>query len=389
MKVLQVIPTLCAGGAEGFISNLSVQLVGLGAEVRCFLMGGVRGERGQVLCSRLRGAGIEVVGTEEHNIRAPMNLVRLVGLIRSWRPDIVQANLRSAELLVAAAKVLSVGSNACYVRRLANTKLTRSCSTRGVRMMDRFFRLTIACSPAVSDAYRNSMREAHRSQLVTVPNGGLLLDSVPSVKQKRDARRQLDIADEAFVVAHIGSMTPGGRSNASLKSGQKAQDVLIKAFAQAFRADHDCLLVLVGDGPQRPKVEELAKGIGVVEQTRFLGQLPLPWPALKAADMFCFPSRHEGLPNVLPEAASCGLPVVASDIPEIRDLCPGDAWLLRPVDDVGAFADAMRTIRANSELFTGHARDAVDGFRKRFSMTTCAEQYLQAYERALGGNKKN
>lgn len=387
MKILQVIPTLGAGGAEGFVANLGVSLAGLGAEVRFFLMAGARGERGQVLCSRLREAEIEVVGAEEHNVRSPLNIVHLARLIRSWRPEIVQANLYSAEVLVVAARALSIGSGTCYTRRLANTEQAGYRSIGIVRMMDRFYRRTIACSPAVAEAYKDFMGTKQQSKLVTIPNGGLLREAVTTTEEKRQAREALGIPEKAFVVTHIGRMFGSDRSDSSLAGGQKAQDVFLQAYAQAFGDDPDCVLVLVGDGPSRPETEALAQSLGIENLVRFLGWQPEPWPALKAADMFCFPSRHEGLPNVLPEAASCGLPVVASDIPEIRALYPGDAWLLKPVDDVEAFAEGLLTVRADAELFDRRARDAAQGFREEFSMAACAGKYLRDYESALGWDK--
>jgi glycosyltransferase involved in cell wall biosynthesis len=383
MRILQVIPTLEAGGAEGFVTNLGVGLAGLGAEVRFFLMAGVRGERGQVLLSRLREVGVEVLGAEEHNVRSPLNVLRLVAAIRTWRPRIVQANLHAAEVLASVARSLSIGSGACYIRRLTNTTLVGYRPTSLVRMMDRRFHMTIACSPAVAEAYRDFMEGEQQSELVTIPNGGLLQEAVTTTEEKRQARDALGIPGQAFVVAHIGSMFGGDRSDSCLADGQKAQDVLLASFARAFPDATDCLLVLVGDGPLRPEAEALARELGIAERTRFLGQQPEPWPALKAADVFCFPSRHEGLPNVLPEAASCGLPVVASDIPEIRYLYPSTAWLLKPVDDANAFADGLRSVRANQEVFMRHARDAAQGVREEFSMVTCSERYLRAYRSAL------
>jgi len=387
-KVLQVIASLSAGGAEGFVTNLSVSLAGLDVEVRVFVMAGVRRERGQVLLRRLEDAGIEVIGVEERKPASLGNLIQLTHLIRSWRPDIVQANLYASEVACVGANILSLRWGTCMVRRLTGTGFVGYRSPTIIRLLDRFFRQTIACSPMVAEAYREFMGVNSKSHLVTIPNGGLLLDSVPNSEEKCRARKQLDIPEEAFVVSHIGRML-GGAVGTGLEAEPKAQDVLLQAFAKAFGGDPNCVLVLVGDGPLRPEAEKLAERLGVAKQARFLGQQPEPWPALQAADLFCFPSRHEGLPNVLPEAASCGLPVVASDIPEIRFLYPGDAWLLAPVDDVSRFADAMVTVRADLQLFKRRAHAAADGFRRQFSMTACAEKYLQVYESALGRSKKS
>jgi glycosyltransferase involved in cell wall biosynthesis len=382
MKILQVLPTLSAGGAEGFTTNLGVSLSKAGAHLKYMLLAGVRGQRGAVLLSRLREAGVEVLGVEERNIRSPMNLVRLVRLIRSWRPDIVQANLFSAEVICAVARLLTAGSGARYVRRLASADQAGYRLSWVVRRLDRAFRLTIACSPAVASAYRSYHRVCSDERLVTINNGGYLSETIPTDTEKSKVRQLLDISEEAFVVAHIGRML-GGRRGTGLDSEPKAQDILLKAFARAFGGDFQCALVLVGDGPLRPDAELLAKDLGIARQTRFLGLQPEPWPALKAANLFCFPSRYEGLPNVLPEAASCGLPVVASDIPEIRDLYPGGAWLLKAVDDVAGFAEGMRVVRESKGEYGRRAHAAAEGFRKRFSMQSCAGKYLEAYQAIL------
>lgn len=382
LKILQVIPSLEAGGAEGFVTNLGVSLAGLGAEVRFFLMAGVRGDRGEVLLSRLLKAGIEVIGAEEHNVRSPMNILRLATLIRSWRPDIVQANMYQTEVLIAIVRGLTICSGAHYVRRLSSAEQVGYRSVRLVRMMDRVFPQTIACSPAVAVAYRAFIGKKQKSQLVTIPNGGLLQDATTTAEERLQARTKLALSVNAFVVAHIGRISGGGVTGTCFETGPKAHDVLIRAFAKAFAGNPDCVLLLVGDGPLRPKAEALAKDLGIASQTRFLGRQPEPWPVLKAADVFCFPSRYEGLPNVLPEAASCGLPVVASNIPEIRSISPGACWLLKPVDDAEAFADGLLKVASQQLAFRQIAESVAPQIRERFSMDACAEKYLSVFDAA-------
>ena len=385
MRVLQVIDGLRSGGAEGFIANLGVSLSELGSEVRFFLTSGVRGERGEALLRRLQQAGVEVYGREERKAGSLANFLELVELVRTWHPDIVQANLYSAEVLSAATAAVTRGKKTQYVHRLADTNIQAHRSPWILRRLDRCFATTIACSPAVAEAYSKFMGRHQRSRVVSIPNGGVLLDDLPSPSAREQARSELGIPANAFVAVHIGRMSSGANEGASrLQTAQKAHDVLIEAFADAFGHDHDCLLLCVGDGPLRPELEQLAAEIGVSDNVRFLGTLPEPWPALKAADVFVFPSRHEGLPNVLPEAASCGLPVIASDITENAFLYPGDAWTLAPVDDVGAFAEALRVVRAGSSAYSLRARELAPSFKDRFSMRTCAAAYLECYRDTLG-----
>ena len=199
LKVLQVLPTLSAGGAEGFVTNLGVSLSRLGVEVNFFLLAGVRGERGRVLHDRLRKANIKVFGAEQRNIRSPFNIFRLGYIMRTWRPDIVQANLFSAEVIVAVSFALTFGGCGYCVRRLANTVHPSGFSGMIFRLMDVFFRQTIACSAAVSIGYKNLMGRYLKSDLVTIYNGGFLQETVPSVDEKKRAREILGISDKKLL----------------------------------------------------------------------------------------------------------------------------------------------------------------------------------------------
>lgn len=384
MKVLQVLPTLSAGGAEGFVTNLGVRLAASGTEVKFFLLAGTRGERGQVLLQRLRQAGIEVEGQGERNIRNPMTVLRLAGLIHSWKPDIVQANLYSAEVVTVLSRFFCPGARAHFVRRLANSDFVGGRTQAVVRLLDEFFSQTIACSAEVEIAFEKFMKGVAHDTPVTIPNGGNLKDRTTTAEQRREARKVLQIPASSRVIAHIGRMTSGGdRQRRDLSTGQKAHDTLIKAFALAFAGKSDFVLTLVGDGPLRSETERLTRALGVTKQVHFLGEQPEPWPVLQAADLFFFPSRFEGLPNVLPEAASCGLPVLASDIPEIRSISPGDAWLLKPVDDVDAFAAGLNMIVDHYDLFWARAKQAAPRIRESFSMESCAEKFLMTYQNVM------
>ena len=84
----------------------------------------------------------------------------------------------------------------------------------------------------------------------------------------------------------------------------------------------DTDLVLVGDGPERAAIENLARRVGVAERVRLLGRLPQEQlPAVySAADRLLLVSTHEGWPNVLLESMACGTPVVVSDFAGVADI---------------------------------------------------------------------
>jgi glycosyltransferase involved in cell wall biosynthesis len=388
MKVLQVVSSLSAGGAEGVVADLSVSLAQAGIDVRVYTLAGIQGNRGAVLLNRLREAGVSVHGVRERRAASPRNFIDLVTLLNSWKPDIVHAHLYASEVACALTKLIPLRIRTSYVRTLHSSAFWGYRSHTVLRLLDRFYEITIGCTPTALDAYRGFMKDQWRSTLVSIPNGATMLERVPAPFEKRLARASLGLPEEAFVVVHVGRMAGGADSlGERLETSYKAHDVLVQAFAQAFGGELNSHLVLVGDGSLRPAVEALVRELRIEAQVLFLGQQPEPWLALKTADAFCFPSRLEGLSIALLEAGSCGLPVVASDIPEIRFLSPGEGWLLVPVNDVEQFAHGLRTVREQLRYFTEKARSAAQDFREGFSREACSAKHLQVYQSLVSNSR--
>ena len=131
---------------------------------------------------------------------------------------------------------------------------------------------------------------------------------------KSDAKSALKISGPSPMLLFVGNLVP-----------VKAVDVLLEACGQLLREKFDFQLVIVGDGPLRPKLEAQRAVLGLTEHVKFVGAITheaLPsW--FQAADLFVLPSHSEGVPTVLLEASACGTPWVASrvgGIPEIEQL---------------------------------------------------------------------
>lgn len=126
----------------------------------------------------------------------------------------------------------------------------------------------------------------------------------------------------------------------------KNHRVLIEAMASA----PDVTLRIVGDGPERPALEQLAARLGVADRVTFTGFIDKAKlaPEYQAADLFVLPSFWEGLPHVVLEAMASGLPVAMSDIYAADGLIdPAFGWRLPP-----------RESAAWATLFNDLARDA-------------------------------
>lgn len=152
-------------------------------------------------------------------------------------------------------------------------------------------------------------------------------------------------------VAFPATITTSQRSRrtiltvASLKL-LKGVDVALAAAAQL--RDLHFEWTIVGEGPERKRLEELARELGVSDRVRFAGFQRDPRPFYAAADLFVLPSRAEGFSLALVEAMGAGLPVVATRCAAIIEAhVSGGAGELVPVDDANAIATAVRSLLAN------------------------------------------
>jgi glycosyltransferase involved in cell wall biosynthesis len=131
---------------------------------------------------------------------------------------------------------------------------------------------------------------------------------------------------------------------------QKGFDVLLHAFARARGQGLAASLLILGEGPERARLEGLVSRLDLAGAVRLAGLAPNPHPALRHADLLLVPSRWEGLANVLLEALVLETPVLATDCPSgTSRILEGDAGVLVPPDDPAAFADALLRLAADPE----------------------------------------
>ena len=175
---------------------------------------------------------------------------------------------------------------------------------------------------------------------------------------------RIEVAPNA-VDAHVFSAAAvdrGGRDSCTfLYAGrldpEKGLDTLLRAFESVPGT-----LVLAGSGVDEPRLRELAG-----ERVRFAGALDRDElvPLYAEADVFVLPSRSEPWGMVLNEAATAGLPLVATDgVGAARDLIDGNGFVV-PVDDAGALAEAMRRLAEDRVLRTqlgARSREVAAGF---------------------------
>lgn len=160
----------------------------------------------------------------------------------------------------------------------------------------------------------------------------------------------------------------------------KGFDLLIRA---ASHLDPDTLVVIWGDGSQRKNLAAMVRDLDLQDRVILAGPSSAMEQVYPAMDLFCLPSRHEGLPLALLEAQACGVPVVARDVGGVSEgVCPSSGRLVpfaeAEAGEAGSNAQAERLARALSEQLAAPVRDSPRGF---VETTHSFSKMLDAYLR--------
>ena len=139
---------------------------------------------------------------------------------------------------------------------------------------------------------------------------------------------------------------------ARLNVRQKAQDVLLKAWARLAPDMPEWTLAVAGEGADEKALRALASSLGLSGRVEWLGWVPDIERCYEKAAIFCLPSRHEGTPNALLEAMAFGLPPVVTDGSSgpLEHVVDGENGLVAPVDDEERLAGAILKLAADPEF---------------------------------------
>jgi phosphatidylinositol alpha-1,6-mannosyltransferase len=164
---------------------------------------------------------------------------------------------------------------------------------------------------------------------------------------------------------------------------RKGQDVLIRAMPEIRRRAPDAALLIVGDGPDRERLERLASGApyGSVAFAGQVSESDLP-RYYSAGDVFAMPCRNrfgglevEGWGNVFIEAAACGRPVVVGDSGGAREsLVPGETGLLVDGSDGAQVSEAVGSLLADPARAQSMGRAGRERVERAFAWSRPAEQ---------------
>jgi glycosyltransferase involved in cell wall biosynthesis len=166
-----------------------------------------------------------------------------------------------------------------------------------------------------------------RDRIHYVPNG---FWPIVQPLRRSDARNRLGIGGGERVVAWVGRLSP-----------EKGADVMLEALA---RTPTSWRLAIVGDGPERKSLHQLAQRIGVSHRVSWHGWIPEAGSLLSAFDTFVLSSRTEGTPITLLEAMRTEVPIVATQVGGVPDVVTSAEAILVPSENPQAIASALARI---------------------------------------------
>lgn len=313
IRVLFAIGSLAGGGSERQVVNILRHIDRAKFEPYLYLVN----QSGEFL-SQVPD-DVEIVAFKEP---ASSGGIYFPGRLHRMQVSHLQDHLQARQIDVLydrTPNMTLITSPAC--RRTSTPRLsTIVCDPRhDIRdSFDRFRWLkTRLLKKAYRTAYRTignslSLSEASRSvfgipsdRVVTISNG-FDFDEIARLSECPCDTTSQESVDGTFNLVTVGRLHP-----------QKGFDRLIKAIHELRQRRNTPVITLtiVGQGPEHEPLAQLVDKLSLSQQVRFTGFQSNPYPSVRSADLFCLSSRYEGMPNVLVEAMSLGVPVLSTDCP--------------------------------------------------------------------------
>lgn len=307
---------------------------------------------GGVLEKRLKDAGIKVHVIPESKYSTLQIISRCKELFKNQKIDIVHSHkykestiaLFLASSLKIPVKVKTLHGWVELMKGFSNLKL--KLYRQWDFLMSRFlFNATIAVSNDMARFLKLNL--ISKSKIITIPN------SIDIQMLKNCGTPACDLQSTGLIrVGAVGRLV-----------GVKGLEYLIIAFSKLCMKYSGLRLTLIGDGPDRSKLERICGQLGILDKVEFAGFVENPYSLMNKLDIYIMPSLHEGFPTALLEAMALGKPVIASSVGGIKEVLvqnvngllvePGNvdmlsdsiAWLIDHNEDRHKLAiNAQRTV---------------------------------------------
>ncbi len=318
----------------------------------------------------LRDEGVEIIETGEGRLFEPRIMLKAIREAWVFKPHVVHGAVFEG---VATAVVAGRACGAKVV--VEETSHATNRSKRGHALFRGLATLSdkcVAISPAVGD-YLVDVTGVPRGKVRVITNG-VFSPLVPDV-ERSELRRAWEVPEDAFVVGTVCRLVDD--------SHKRVSDLLRTLVLLADLPEVH--LLVVGDGPERSRLEGLASDLGVRARVTFIGQREDVGAAYKIMDVFSLASSREGFGLVVAEAMMAGVPVVATRVGGICDIVDDRTGRLVPPCDPPSLATEIRLLHARPDERLAMGRAGYERARSRFGAQRYAKDVDTLYREITGG----
>jgi glycosyltransferase involved in cell wall biosynthesis len=370
IRVLHLISSLAAGGAQTMLANLLTQMdrQRFQNQVVSLIEIGAVG-------AQLRATGFPVYSLGMRRGQpSPTGLLRFVRLLRQERPAILQTWLYHADLLGLIAGRLAGTPHTLWNLRAAYMDMRQyrrlsGWTLRACAMLSAWPSAAIVNSEA-GRAFHAQLGYRPR-RWVLIPNGFDTETLKPDAAARLEVRQELGLGPEAMLIGLVARFDP-----------MKDHATFVRATDQLARKAPDVHFVLVGEGVtvDNPALSALIAQAQLVGRAHLLGRRSdIPW-LTAALDIATCSSYGEGFPNAVGEAMACGVPCVVTDVGDAARIV-GETGIVVPPKDPVALAEGWRKLIALGMDGRGQLGQAARlRIQQHYSLTGVVRQYEDLYE---------
>ena len=354
------------GGLESVVELLTQGQADAGAKVSVVLLL-EQGAGSHAFEDLLRAAGQSVYSIRVGARAYAAQQSELRRILREIRPQVVHGHGYQADIHLAlaapASKLPSVSTVHGFTGGNWKLRLYEALHLRALRRIER---VVAVSAPIVERVVAAGTRPGNVRLIQNAwsPQGNRL--------SRAAARRELGVPAESRdrLVGWVGRL-----------SHEKGPDQLIEALAEVGRTNVQ--VCFVGDGPEREALAQRAAGLGLVDRVHFAGARARAGRLFAAFDLYALSSRTEGTPMVLFEAASAGVPIVATRVGGVPDVLSETEAILVPPLDPRALALAIESIAEGGSDVAERASRARARIESEFATGPWLQRYEETYREIL------
>lgn len=364
----------CESNVEGhYFKNLSKGLIEKGVDVSVMELGSHSPPKWLNEIPEVKYFNLGITKRTQY----PLAVLRLAGILRREKIDILQTHLYNSSLIGVLAKKITRKTIVALTRH--HTSIVKDLGTKYHVMLDRWMTEQADFAVGVSEATKRYMTEIDniRKDHVEVVHLGFDFEKLDVDQSERiRVRNEFGFTDENFVLGYVANFAP-----------RKGHLQLIEAFAEISKKIPNARILFTGSG-KLAEVDEAVERLGLQDKVIFAGWRDDVPACLSAMDLFIQPSLSEAFSQVLIEAMGAKLPVIATKVGGAEEVVvDGENAILIEPNDTNAIIENVLKLYQNKDLRDKLASAGKESVRTRFTVEKMVDRQFELYKNWLDKKK--